>query len=388
MEWELLDKIDFTKVFAQERDYFKRYKRINPQKQFLESIIKECTKLDNNIYTNLKTTKTVFYKSMTRADYDLLLDKIAGTTDNPIIDLRQTSNSLNGELIRYIKKNYHHSKIVRENNPYLNQALRIKLLTYCFLFSKTFKNTNRAIFFSDMQGAENFFCQALKLCKIPTATLQHGLYVEYFDDDNINIVNYKNHVADFFLAWGDCTANLIHKYRPDSKILVVGKPTLEPKTFNNQSSETGRILIATDQKLFDQQNIDMISIVLSAIPKELQKIVIKLHPSNEKAMYTAKFPKVKFIEKVPEDISLVVGHTTSLLYEMLSQGYKVLRYRTEVESIYFPPEAEFDSEDRFKKARGSASSNETNKGSKYYIKYLGQESLDHYKNFLDYFDRT
>src|SRR5690606_23034952 len=132
----------------------------------------------------------------------------------------------------------------------------------------------KAVFFSDMQGPENFFCQAFKISKVPTATMQHGLYVEYFNEDNINVINYKNHVADYFLAWGNCTANLIHKYRPDSKVVVVGKPTLNPFSFRASAGNPGYILIVSDQRMFDKQNINMISIVLSAMRKDLKRIVV------------------------------------------------------------------------------------------------------------------
>ncbi len=386
MNWELLKSIDFSKVFAQERASFKKLGRIESQKRFLEDVNQKCTKLDINISLNSNSPTLIFYKSMDRSDYDLLLNKVVGLRNYTIVNLSNKSSNLNVSLIRFIKNNYRYADVIEEGNPYLNQALKIKLLSYCYMFGKLYRHTKKAVFFSDMQGPENFFCQAFKISKVPTATMQHGLYVEYFNEENINVINYKNHVADYFLAWGDCTANLIQKYRPDSKVVVVGKPTLNPVSFRASSGKSGYILIVSDQNMFDKQNINMISIVLSAMRKDLKRILVKLHPSNERAMYLKKFPKLNIVDEIPKDIDLVVGHTTSLLYEMFSQGYNVLRYRTAVESIHFPPEAEFDSAKRFEKAREWASSNETSKGSGYYIKYLGKESLDHYKSFLDYFD--
>lgn len=386
MNWELLKSIDFSKVFAQERASFKKLSRIESQKRFLDDVFQKCTKLDVNLSLDSSPPALLFYKSMDRPDYDLLLNKVVGLRNYPIVNLSYKSSNLNVELIRFIRNNYRHADSIEEGNPYLNQALKIKLLSYCYMLEKLYRHTKKAVFFSDMQGPENFFCQAFKISKVPTATMQHGLYVEYFNEDNINVINYKNHVADYFLAWGNCTANLIHKYRPDSKVVVVGKPTLNPISFRASAGNPGYILIVSDQRMFDKQNINMISIVLSAMRKDLKRIVVKLHPSNERAMYQKIFPKLNIVEEIPKDIDLVIGHTTSLLYEMFSQGVNVLRYSSEVESIHFPPEAEFDSAERLSEARTWLSSNDANKGSEFYIKYLGKDSLDHYKNFLDYFD--
>ncbi len=388
MLWDILNEIDFSMVFAQEYSSFRKLGRTESQKLFLEDIYRNCTKLVIEEELASAEKKLILFKSMNRVDYNNFLHEVSSIRNDIVVDLNKRSSDLNVELVEYIKENFRYSLIIEDVNPYLQLALRIKMLSYCYLFNKIRRFTRKAIFFSDMQGPENFFCQAFKLSGVITATLQHGLYVEYSDNNNINIINYKNHVADYFLAWGTCTANLIHKYRPDSKVVIVGKPTLQRVSDDYSRWDFGCILIVSDQKIFNEYNLEMIEVVIKSMPEELDRMFLKLHPSNDKNIYLERFPQLKITDVIPDEVGLVVGHTTSLLYEMFSQGFNVVRYSTVVDSIYFPAKVEFRSINEFNKARIFACSNRLKSDSEYYINYLGNESLERYSDFIKYFDRV
>lgn len=95
-----------------------------------------------------------------------------------------------------------------------------------------------------------------------------------------------------------------------------------------------------DQKIFDKEYYQMLNVIKESFSSDSHTINVRFHPSNNKKPYYGHFP---FITKtnIVSDSRVIIGHTSSLLYEALSLGYKVLQYKSKVPTIDLPNEVQF-----------------------------------------------
>jgi hypothetical protein len=174
-----------------------------------------------------------------------------------------------------------------------------------------------------------------------SVTLQHGQYIDYRELETVNVINYKHCVSDYFLAWGRNTELLINKYCPRTHVVVCGKPNIQLESDNVSFEGDSRFcLIVLDQCIFDKQNFEMIQIVKNSNLN--LDIYVKFHPSNNKLQYYKKFDWI--IERGEfKKADLVIGHTTSVIYEALTLNIKTLRYATDIPALKLPNFLEFSS---------------------------------------------
>jgi len=328
----------------------------------------------------------LFFRSMVRDDYKALFHEIASVIDSEKIvfveDYKIRQNKMNIEASRFLMEHYWIFERINFGNGLLNSCCFIRLMEYLFICSKIISyNFTFLVTFADMQPVENLLVQLTKLTNRKTVTLQHGLYVDYGDMDTVNVVNYKHHCADYFLAWGLSTKRLIEKYH-NSIIEVCGKTSifgLPEHCYPENKSEHKKILVVLDQRIFDEQNFAMLDIVSRYTQGKFIEIYVRFHPSNNKELYFERFPNVKLIVNIEEDF-IVIGHTSSMIYEALVLGYESYRYTTEIPSLGFPKELSFTDYASFEDVLHTGI---RQKGGKDYIDCTGLASKVKYKNFFN-----
>jgi hypothetical protein len=348
----------------------------------------------NFIYTHIRLPQKIedfdflFFRSMVRDDYKVLAHEIASTlnADQRLIieDYKVKLPRINLEASRFLIDHYSIFNRIQFGNSLLNSCCFIRFIEYLFVSKKILSYKFKyLVAFADMQPVENLLVQLTKLTNRKTVTLQHGLYVDYGDMDTVNIINYKNHCSDYFLAWGNSTKRLIEKYH-NSNIIVCGKPSIYglPESCQIKGSSSGRkYLVILDQRIFDEQNFAMLAIACRHAKNKNTEVFVRFHPQNNKELYLQKFPNVQPIINIEEDF-VVIGHTSSMIYEALVLGYESYRYSTEVPSLGFPSDLTFTDDVSFD-AVLKANIRQSTSAGKDYIDCTGLESKVKYKNFFN-----
>lgn len=352
IDLKLLEKVDFSKF--QQPDYF-----------FLKSLDeKELLKIRNKwlndllrfdcIFPKKRKADFLFFRSLIRADYSSLVNSIVEQVDEDysvvvVSDYNKTNAYINFEISSLFAEHINLLKFMTGKRQLEKHCLYIRLVHYLYIIRKLFSYEPEVfVAFADMQPVENLAVQLFKLAGVKTVTLQHGLYIDYGSMDTVNIVNYKNHVADSFLAWGCNTHDLIKKYHPESNIYNCGKPQIFglpaiselPKT----RQKANDILVVTDQKIFNEQNLAMLDAVCSLAEVIGCKVYIRFHPSNDKELYKLKFPQLIELKFIKQNF-LVVGHTTSMIYEAFTVGYPTMRFASDIPSLALKQENQFASKE-------------------------------------------
>lgn len=331
-----------------------------------------------------KNVDVLFVKTMRRSDYNSIYDAVVGASnakDRCVVDLQYTNriSILNKALIilKYLPIYY---KIRKKN-----------IFNWFFLISRSWSyleayehlseiKFNKLIVFSDMQPIDNLMVQLSNLNGKPTVSLQHGLYVDYEDCDNVNVVNYKNIASKYFLAWGRDTECLLKKYHNKLNVVVCGRPVM-PLT-RNYGNEYFTIVF--DQNIFFDQNREILEIAYKVCKKMGLKVNLKLHPNNRVEWFKIQ----REYTLVDQDISksaFVIGHTTTMIYECMAINIPSFRYKTHVPSNRLLDKLEFRNYDEL---YNILSDNEImnldfNKISKNYFAFTGKESIEKYKEFFE-----
>lgn len=288
----------------------------------------------------------LFLRSMVRNDYKELFEDIAGCCDSSkllISDYKKPGRSeLNLEAQSFLLSCMPFYKKFTISSGYVRMCLFLKLCQYLFILSKITLNRFRCIVFhADMQPVENLISQyCRKAIGVITATMQHGLYVDYTGFDTVNIVNYKHQTSEYFLSWGPHTSQLIERYHQDTKIVKCGKTLIYNACSLNNLNKEKYLFIILDQKIFNTQNEEMISIACKYAIKHNISVRVRFHPSLDRNKLLNKYPILIEQSSFTESL-FVIGHTSSLLYEALALGCRVCRYRTNIPAITLPEYAEF-----------------------------------------------
>ncbi len=324
----------------------------------------------------------LFLKSMKRDDYDqFFTDVYSQAPESKLyLDIR---------LIKTAKAKLNGIFSILKYSPYFflcfiwfgNSA---KYTFYKFIKYKRMQNIlikmnfKYLVVFADMQAVDNMIVQWAKLNNIKTVTLQHGLYVDYEDFKNINCVNYKNAVSDYFLAWGEETKELIKKYHPNITVKIVGKPI----QINDNYKSTGEYFtVLFDQNIFEDYNKKILSSAYLVAKTMHLKVNIRFHPYNNRNNYSIE-DNITLVNEPLNNSEFVIGHTTSMIYEVMRLGIPVFKLKTEIPSNQIDPIFLFENEDDLlKKLRITNQIDFSEKG-KYYIDCFGEKSLLKYKNFL------
>src|SRR5690554_3686144 len=351
----------------------------------LERILSTWMTEAHRISLSIDTSKeydALFFQSLVRPDYNELFSTIikSSSIDNYIYIKRDQieNNTINCCAIKFLSENLKILQRIQHNKPLVSKCLAVRLCQYAFIASLIGKLSIRcAIFFSDMQPMEYLCSLYLKKLDVVTVTTQHGLYIEYPNSDTVNVINYKNHASDYFLSWGKNTAELIRKHHPNANTVICGKPNLR-KFYPNKNLRG--FLVIFDQEIFREQNTELLKIVNKFAKSLSLNVLVKFHPSNNKSAYHKTFSTLREASAIDPSF-IIVGHTSSLLFEAHSQGAKIMQYVTDVPSIYINRHIAFTNNSSFARAYERTTTKGTDADNNN-IRYIGHESEAMYEAFF------
>lgn len=343
------------------------------------------------LYTHLhlpteKRTGAVFFRSLVRDDYKDLFHAVieaSGVRDRVVVDdyqHRPHPPRLNLRASRFMLENADLYDVLDIADPLDRACCFIRACKYGLILDHFRKmQFDALICFADMQPVEHLMARYFRAQGVTTMTLQHGLYVDYGDMDTVNVINYAHQPSEYFLSWGPETSQLINHHHPENKTVDCGKPLIfNAASTNSETAPKPYISVFLDQKIFNQQNEDMLQIVLSCARRSNRAVKVRFHPSINKQEFFSKFPEIEeqlhFL-----DADFVVGHTSSLIYEAVSLGCRVLRYESEIPGIPLPTSSTFSTVEQLE-ARLEMPQPEGI--AKQYFCATGTESLQRYRGFF------
>ena len=383
------------------------YIDFSTSKKPLEGILSVIFRGLENVYAHEKNYKLtinndydfLFVKSLERPSYDKLWNSIQRNCSHSSCEL---SFSTRG---KYLSGSFDEIKIKK-----LHRCLRtifhtIKYLPLLFLIKKQQNFTHRImlyfyllvlaveadkiskinfkhlVVFADMQRVDNFLVQYFKKTKT-TITLQHGLYVDYSKNPNLNIVNYKNVVSKYFLAWGEETKTLIKRYHPNCNVIVCGNPIDYPKVLET-SEQFFTVLM--DQRLFHEYNQKMLNIAFEFAEKMGMKVNIRIHPKDDINDYTT-IPDLIATNVDDLQSSFAIGHTSTMIFEMMAMGMPTYKFKSDVPSNLINEKLIFETVQELFLLRSLVFDFE--KESEYYLSFVGRASEKQYKRFFDSIEKN
>lgn len=329
----------------------------------------------------------VFFRSLVRDDYRDSFHAVirASGVRNPVViedyKARAQPPRLNAAASRFLIRNQALFDRIDEPDPLLRTTLFVRACMREFIRAHFDGVRPRAvIFFADMQPTEHLLALHFRQIGVPTVTLQHGLYVEYGDYDTVNRINYLHQPSEYFLSWGPETSALIARHHPDARIVECGKPLIfsaDPPPDAPPSEPY--VALFLDQKPFHAQNEQMIEIVRAHALRHGLDVRVRFHPSLPKDEIKRKYPGMT--EQLHfTDAKFVVGHTSSLLYEALALGCRVLRFETDVPAIPLPETSQFRTLAELEAHLALPQQPELWRR---YFTAVGEEALKNYRTFFD-----
>ncbi|MCF6430583.1 MULTISPECIES: hypothetical protein [unclassified Leisingera] len=293
-----------------------------------------------------RETGAVFFRSLVRDDYKGLFHAVIGASgirDRVVVEEYQhRTPRLNAAASRYMMENAAVFDALDIADPLDRACCFIRACKYGFILEHFRKMTFKALIcFADMQPVEHLLARYFRAQGVTTLTLQHGLYVDYGDMDTVNVINYQHQPSEYFLSWGPESSQLIKHHHPGNTTVNCGKPLI----FNASGDEVSEkpqpyIAVFLDQRIFNQQNEEMLQIASACARRTGRTVKVRFHPSIRKEEFLQRFPDIR--EQLHfQDADFVIGHTSSLIYEALSLGCRVLRYDSEVPGIPLPDSCTF-----------------------------------------------
>jgi hypothetical protein len=371
---------DFEKVLYHELQRvkcFSKYQIVRDTLKSLISVVLFIPKIENNH----KNNKYLFFKSMSRGDYDSLFYNVTSCCNKEYIvhDSISRSFNLNFKILNLIREVpfkgfFLEYDFLLINKIYLYFSF-LKYLNYIRAFDVI--SFEILVVFSDMQPFDNIFVQHMKSNGKLTMTMQHGLYIEYKGQEVGPKENYLHCVSDIFLAWGDNTKKLIKKYHPKCKVFTLGKPSAfmdKPRVVDLEY-----ITIIFDQNLYEEENKKLLLMAYKFYEKFNIKINIKMHPHNKHESYNFKSEVVDFNYSLNGSI-FVLGHTSTLLYECVAMNIKTFIMSSDKPNAGFPKEFIFNNFSELERVVKIPYDFKTTKH-EYFIEY-GERSKELYVDFF------
>lgn len=322
----------------------------------------------------------LFSKCLPRKDYDEFFYSVIDALPNKSTITYNGHETINGFNWRAFRLALQHlivlMKLIRELGSYRAVFCFTKMIGYLDLLS-AFRSVRPAavVVFADMHPVDNMVAQYFRKRVIPTATMQHGLYVDYGDLDTVNTLNYKNVVSANFLAWGENTADIIERYHSQHcKTFICGKPTIQNELTVDEDS--GFFTVLFDQKMYAEYNQQLLDIAAEVARNQQLKVMLKLHPTTPRSNYTFDL-ELEITEKMSwEKSRFCIGHTTSMIYEMLRRGMPVYQLQSDIPGHPVPVELRFSNSSEL--LSNLQKEVDYKACGKHFVEYIGQESLQKY----------
>jgi hypothetical protein len=327
----------------------------------------------------------LFVKSLNRSDYDLFFDDVMACVPEGAsyiskdVSVGQQS-SINFKALKLFIELRPFYKLIKASNELERACLYIRLCQYYYIYTCLLPIQYRVLVcFADMQPVENLIAQISRSNCLVTVTLQHGMYVDYGELNTVNRVNYEHQPSEYFLAWGGVTADLVRRYHPGNFVLTVGKPNIYANYTQGKCLEgLDYITVIMDQHWYDKENVDMLNLLGEYCATNGLMINVKFHPTNKHVIYE----KLGVPYRTDLDMSgslFVVGHTSSLAYELLVMGHKTYFYRTSAPRLPTDERIVFSD---VKQLKSVLSKDYPKDVAGYYIQYFGGDSRERYRLFF------
>jgi len=375
---------DFKKILSLDIMEFnnktKRNKIYHIIKSFIGGVITKDRFIDFD-KKNIDKGKNIFIKCQNRNDYNELFDKIFDQCyfDKNKYDYERKITFNFIFLIDFFRNkdimvDFCHEFSRIDAVFYYIRFIRYAQVVYCL---KNIKIYN-LIAFSDVQPYENVIIQYCNFNNITTATMQHGLYIDYKNLPNINMLNYIDVSSKYLLAWGESTKELFGKYNSNIKVEICGKPI----EINNNTTEIDIKLIGIvfDQPMFSEYNKKLLSVAVEFADKHEYEIVVRIHPSDNPDEYSINSNKIRWDSNLL-NTHFILAHTTSMICEYMQQKKRIYILKSNIPSNEYNSKIKFNSCDELEKIIDFEFDfiNEAEK----HIAFTGSNSLNKYKEFFN-----
>lgn len=241
-----------------------------------------------------------------------------------------------------------HLQLSFKQKLYLTGQLGMCKKWVSFLLRKiNVENSALMTTFCDLHMYDNITAQYCRLNGIPTATLQHGIYLPS-TNSNFSLA-YELMVSDTFLAWGEYSKNCAIQSNIDPSNIYVAGITNKVKKIANTPKVSIFGVILSGNLENEQINATLIMIANEIAQKLNYQYIIKLHPNGSypcthlyhKDYLKSVYDKTVSMQHLANNVcfSICVGDTTAL-YELIHMGAMAFKHEYFHES-YIPNCGEF-----------------------------------------------
>jgi len=326
----------------------------------------------------------LFFKSLQRPDYDRLFQSAMQSVPNGkrvlSIDILSPQADFNWRaMFQFAMHIRQLLRLVVDLGAFEGFYFYCNSIRYSTLIASLRKfKPQMAVVFADMQPIDNAIAQSFKQRGIKTATLQHGLYVDYGNAETINRANYENVVCDYFLAWGERTAELILQHHPTTVTVNCGHPALEAT--RHEPGQGGNFFVFLDQKIFAKENQRLLDIAAAFAEATGWVGHVGVHPRDSLSQYRIASDLLNNASHPWKSCSFAIGHSSSIVYQALRAGLVVFQMNSDVPRHHLPKEWTFDNgQDLLKKWKTDANAEALGK---LFISEVGEKAASNYRHFF------
>ncbi|MFC3285768.1 hypothetical protein [Litchfieldella rifensis] len=246
------------------------------------------------------------------------------------------------------------------------------------------------IFHADMQSTEAILSSLINELEkdVSTISLQHALFYDTNDENDLNIVNSRVSPSAYSFFWDDHVSSIVCKHNP-RKVAVNTHPIpsflFKNMDFNQKKSEFLAILDGPNHHAYNLQLLDICDKLVDN--KKISCYDIKVHPYHSQDFVNEinqKF-KGKVINQFGSSYENVVFISSSLGYDFNRVGSKTFQYVSsdllEKKDIYHHPKIfQFKDFDTFLKGKSLLSTEKNNT-------IVGKSGvLEYQKSFIEALD--
>lgn len=380
--------IDFDQVLYADR-YMLQQRRLLGKKRALLSAVKQlfftCFR-----FPDKRKADFLFFRSLVREDYKTFFHQVYSTVDRDrrvvVEDYVRDSKRIAPRAFLTLFLLLPQFFSFKAGDVFERLYLYLRLCFYYRQLAAVSKmGFKHLVLFADMQPVENLLAQYFGQRGKNTVTLQHGLYVDYEEYATVNVINYLCQPSEYFLSWGGHTEELIKKYHCQRKVVICGKTSINlaiPKALALPSSVSeGQpfFTVILDQNIFEEYNKKMLGILAEYADAQAMEMNVKFHPGNNRRNYMAL--GVRFTDNLPiEKSAFVVGHTSSLLYELMLLDVPTYKFYSDIPCVPLPTDIVFQTAGQLKQLTEAV--HDFGGIAKQYISFVGEESKSRYRDFF------
>lgn len=393
---------NMEKIFYDNREVLLHYSRIISKKQpGIISFIKAFGKAFLSEYRiSGDPHKFVFFNRINRKDHKELFNKVFDTCpfDKGFISWEIKIGFNMRFLVLWLSKIHHihelddieipndSCKFELEYGKYIEMDLWTKVIVYTKLINDL--NIKRAIYefnwsnvvalvnLFDTDDVEHLMTTFANDKNIVTVSATHGIFYDFFDHRLFYTFNAWRDPSHFILAWGQSTVDLYRKYSPRCESIICGNPIIRAEKYSENSAIIG---VALDVPRLRQYNLRLIHIVEEFARRFDKKVFIRIHPTDNESNYKLDSCVSEFNRNI-DQASIIVAHTTVMVFSYLAMGKKVIRFRSDYPFYNLPDEICFSNYNEFEKRVVNIRSVKFDDISEYYIKFIGDDAVKKYRD--------